>query len=1203
MHNNSLIYNTIDRMKKFLCIAIIAMHVFYLHAQKITPFDIAIQHIQQKTGQWQLEKSDVSDLAVSDNYVSKHNKVHHYYFAQRYNGIEIYNAISGVHLTANNEVFFSTNAFVPNIQTKVQNISPSLSPSAALVKAAENLGRSILPKQIAANREANHYVFEKESLSYVDIPVKLKYFLTKEDKLRLVWDVSIDETGGDDYWSMRVDAQTGEILDKTSFTVKCTILPGAYHRHNDDCVEEKGDALILRNYMPQQEALKKTHAKTFGMSAAATYNVFAFPLESPAHGDRSIVNDNFNPEGSPFGWHDTNGQPGAEHTITRGNNVHAWPDRAGNGSSSGNEPDGGPSLIFDFDFNPLQEPDANLDLATVNLFYFNNIMHDFTYAYGFDEASGNFQFNNYGKGGTGNDEVDALAQFGGGQGEFVNNANFSTPSDGGSGRMRMYLWNRQGQSLLTGISPSEIARKFETGFAQFGAEVTSTPVTGKLVRAIDNTVSPNLACRPIINGDAVAGNIAMIDRGSCFFIEKVINAEVAGAIGVVICNFENATLTMGAGEGFDNPGIPVVMLTSGDCLILKQLISDGVDVQVSLFNEDDGGPNQLDGTIDNGIVAHEYGHGISNRLTGGPAQAGCLGNDEQMGEGWSDFFSLITSIRPGDTGPLGRGIGTYASGQTANGSGIRRYRYSTDINVNPQTYDDIINTPSPHGLGEVWVATIWDLFWAMADKHGFDEDALNGTGGNNMAIQLVMDGMKLQVCSPGLLDGRDAILAADRANYEGVNQCLIWEVFARRGMGFDADQGLRTSKNDGIEGYKVHPSCLNKIAIEKKSTPFIERGDVMDIEIEVGNYQGTPVTGVVVRDGMPEGATYVANSSSQPATVSGDEMVFQLGDFGLNEVKTITYQIKTTENRASSPVFFDDMESSDSELNWEQNSFGGEDIWEVIDEMPYEGENSWIVFATASNHQGFKNFEPIPVETNSTILRFFHDYDTQPLNDAGFVQLSIDGGNAWFDAGPYIIRNNYRGKVAFPTFAIPNVRGFWGPSNGFKETLIDLGDFVGEEVIFQFRFGADAETLTRVVGWSIDNIEVMNALFYNTEVCVTSNEGDSECAFAIDGGTLVEADLFTSTYQNEITGFESRVFPNPATNNLNVMLRKMASANQAARFEMFTLEGKMIKSMNQQLYGLDANVQFAVNDLPAGLYILKIQTGTETAVHKVQISK
>ena len=45
-----------------------------------------------------------------------------------------------------------------------------------------------------------------------------------------------------------------------------------------------------------------------------------------------------------------------------------------------------------------------------------------------------------------------------------------------------------------------------------------------------------------------------------------------------------------------------------------------------------------DSDLDNGVIAHEYGHGISNRLTGGPTTVTCLNNAEQMGEGWSDWF-------------------------------------------------------------------------------------------------------------------------------------------------------------------------------------------------------------------------------------------------------------------------------------------------------------------------------------------------------------------------------------------------------------------------------------------------------------------------------------------------------------------------------------------------------------------------------------
>src|SRR5690606_20203431 len=131
-----------------------------------------------------------------------------------------------------------------------------------------------------------------------------------------------------------------------------------------------------------------------------------------------------------------------------------------------------------------------------------------------------------------------------------------------------------------------------------------------------------------------------------------------------------------------------------------------------------------------------------------------------MGEGWSDFFSLITTVKPGDDGATGRGVGTYVQRQGTDGTGIRRHRYSTDMSISPLTYGDVATNQGVHAIGEVWNNMIWDLYWAMVDEYGFDEDQWTGTGGNNMAIQLVMDGMKMQPCSPGFVDGRNAILAA-----------------------------------------------------------------------------------------------------------------------------------------------------------------------------------------------------------------------------------------------------------------------------------------------------------------------------------------------------------------------------------------------------------------------------------------------------------
>ncbi|PWI28836.1 peptidase, partial [Flavobacteriaceae bacterium LYZ1037] len=153
--------------------------------------------------------------------------------------------------------------------------------------------------------------------------------------------------------------------------------------------------------------------------------------------------------------------------------------------------------------------------------------------------------------------------------------------------------------------------------------------------------------------------------------------------------------------------------------------------------------------------------------------------------------------------------GTYATGQPTTGVGIRNAPYSTDFAVNDFTYNDTndtANVAAPHGIGFVWATFIWDLTWAYVDKYGFDEDLYNGTGGNNKVMQVVMDGLKLQGCSPGFVSGRDGILAADMALTGGEDQCLIWEVFANRGVGYAADQGSTFSRVDQVEDFTMPPA-------------------------------------------------------------------------------------------------------------------------------------------------------------------------------------------------------------------------------------------------------------------------------------------------------------------------------------------------------------------------------------------------------------
>ncbi|MFT6760005.1 MAG: PKD repeat protein [Psychroserpens sp.] len=74
----------------------------------------------------------------------------------------------------------------------------------------------------------------------------------------------------------------------------------------------------------------------------------------------------------------------------------------------------------------------------------------------------------------------------------------------------------------------------------------------------------SLLCNAATNPQNIAGKIAVVYRGACEFGTKVLNAQNAGAIGVIIVNNEAAGITMDMGSGVDGGAvtIPVVMVPS-----------------------------------------------------------------------------------------------------------------------------------------------------------------------------------------------------------------------------------------------------------------------------------------------------------------------------------------------------------------------------------------------------------------------------------------------------------------------------------------------------------------------------------------------------------------------------------------------------------------------------------------------------------------
>lgn len=201
---------------------------------------------------------------------------------------------------------------------------------------------------------------------------------------------------------------------------------------------------------------------------------------------------------SPNGWISSNGRTAGTQAQFRlsGNNTDTYLDRNAN-----NAPDAAGTVISNGEFtaaaNLAIAPTAapNQQVAIQNLFYSVNVIHDKLYGHGFNEAAGNFQENNLGRGGVGNDSVLAEAQDGGG----TNNANFSTPADGSRPRMQMYLWTRTSPNR-DGDVDSDIV------FHEYGHGLTWRMIgsmSGCMSGAIGEGASDVLAI--LMNNDDVVG--------------------------------------------------------------------------------------------------------------------------------------------------------------------------------------------------------------------------------------------------------------------------------------------------------------------------------------------------------------------------------------------------------------------------------------------------------------------------------------------------------------------------------------------------------------------------------------------------------------------------------------------------------------------------------------------------------------------------
>ncbi|HUQ32406.1 MAG TPA: M36 family metallopeptidase [Pyrinomonadaceae bacterium] len=371
-------------------------------------------------------------------------------YSQTIGGIKVFEGNVKVVVNRNGEVLSVREGFL--VDGQAVNLKPALKEAKAIAKAFEHAGRTVSPSFAQTRARGDN----SESSSFANpLSPSLEEVVSElnvvrvGDSARLAWHVYAD-VGPDEWYELLVDAQSGELL----------------MRHNLYVFEAQGTV-----YTEDPDAAPRQLVSFVGDT---TINTTA-------------------------GWMGTS-------TVTTGNNVEAYLDTnadnapdANNGTNLSNGHAFAPDQNFTFPFSTTVDPRTQQAAVVTNLFYYNNIMHDFSYNLGFTETSGNFQTNNFGRGGTGNDSVRAEAQDGSG----TNNANFATPPDGQRPRMQQYLFTAPTPDRDSSVDSDVVFHEYGHGISNRLIGNGSTALSGTQSGAMGEGWSDYWATT--INNDGVMG--------------------------------------------------------------------------------------------------------------------------------------------------------------------------------------------------------------------------------------------------------------------------------------------------------------------------------------------------------------------------------------------------------------------------------------------------------------------------------------------------------------------------------------------------------------------------------------------------------------------------------------------------------------------------------------------------------------------------
>jgi len=414
--NLTVQYNNDIRTPEIIAPDVKQGRAFLSPASEIKRPEVLRNFIKQNNDLLGISDEQSNQLKLIADYTNPDGNLSFAQFDQKINGIPIFRGEVKAAFAKNGAIIRVVNNLAPemdyaNVPTDFRD------PLDAVKFAARYINHELNASDLTSKKEASNDL--KTTFGEGDWATTAEkiYFPTEPGVARAAWRVLIWQPVNAYY--IIVDAETGKMLWRKNITADQTQTATFNVYANTTSIIQ-----TLHSSAPLSPGPIDPSIGTQGLSQART-NVTLVGNEAPY---------NFNNKG----WI-TDG-----NNTTDGNNVEAGVDRvAPNGVDAAVA---GNNRIFEFNYNPApgnpSPGDNPLDAefqkgATTQMFYLLNRYHDELYLLGFNEQAHNFQHDNFGRGGNGNDRVSAEGQDVSG----TNNANFSSPADGGRGRMQMFLWS------------------------------------------------------------------------------------------------------------------------------------------------------------------------------------------------------------------------------------------------------------------------------------------------------------------------------------------------------------------------------------------------------------------------------------------------------------------------------------------------------------------------------------------------------------------------------------------------------------------------------------------------------------------------------------------------------------------------------------------------------------------------------------------